>query len=150
MRLPACVSKSTTPTNWHGVPRPDHRRASPLPTMPKHLHVFLGAPSPASLQCSEGDFEWETLTTTTPILDASVVEAASRWISRIYKDTNFAEADDEDIEGKSSSNFLDAEHSSKAAETFITSSTTRDRTSVFRFAGFQDGRNTGNVVPRVL
>ena len=96
--------------------------------MPKHFHVFLGAPSLASLHCNEGDFEWETFTTTTPILDPSVVVAASRRISHLYEDMNFAEDDDEDIEGETDSNFLDAEHSSKAAETLITWSTTQNRT----------------------
>ena len=41
---------------------------------------------------------------------------------------SFAEDDDEDIEGKNNSNFFDAEHSSRAAETFITWSATQNRT----------------------
>ena len=96
----------------------------------KHYRVFLGAPSPASLYRSEGDFGWETFTTTTPIpiLDASVFEAASRRISRLYENIIFAEDDDEDIEGANDTKFLDAEHSSRAAETFITWPPTPDRT----------------------
>jgi hypothetical protein len=96
--------------------------------MPKHFHVFLGAPSPATLRCNEGDFEWETSTTITPMLDASVVEAASRRISRLYENMIFAEDDDEDTGGRSDDNFLDAEHSSRAAETFVSWSTTQYRT----------------------
>ena len=94
----------------------------------KHYRVFLGAPSSASLCCNEGDFEWETFTTTTPVLDVSVFEAASRRISSLYKNMIFAEDDDEDIGGASDSNLLDAEHSSRAAETFITWSQTQNRT----------------------
>ncbi|KAF9648625.1 hypothetical protein BDM02DRAFT_3115076 [Thelephora ganbajun] len=94
----------------------------------KHYRVFLGAPSPASLYCDEGDFGWETFTTTTPILDASVFEAASRRISRLYENIIFAEDDDEDMVDASVSNFLDAEQSSRAAETFITWSQTQNRT----------------------
>ena len=96
--------------------------------MSKHFHVFLGAPSPTSPHCNESDFEWETFATTTPILDTSVVEAASRRIPHLYEDMNFAEDDDEDIEGKSGSSFLDAEHCSGGAETFVTLSTTQNRT----------------------
>ena len=94
----------------------------------KHYRVFLGAPSPANLYCNEGDFEWETFTTATPVLDASIFEAASRRISRLYENMIFAEEDDEDIEGASDGNLLDAEYSSRAAETFITWSPTQNRT----------------------
>jgi len=65
---------------------------------------------------------------TTPVLDASVFEAASRRISRLYENIIFAEGDDEDVEGISDNNFLDAEHSSRAAETFITWPPTLDHT----------------------
>ena len=41
---------------------------------------------------------------------------------------NFAEDDDEDIEGKRDGNFLDAEHSSSAAEASITWSTAQNCT----------------------
>ena len=94
----------------------------------KHYRVFLGAPSPASLDRNEGDFEWETFTTTAPVLDASVFEAASRRISRLYENIIFAEDDDEDIGGANDSTFFDAEHSSRAAETFITWPPTQNRT----------------------
>lgn len=94
----------------------------------KHYHVFLGAPSPASLCRDESDFGWETYTTKTPILDASVFEAASRRISRLYENIIFAEDEDEDIADASGKIFLDAEHSSRAAETFITWSPTQNRT----------------------
>ena len=94
----------------------------------KHYHVFLGAPSPANPSCDEGDFGWETFTTATPILDASVFEAASRRISRLYQNVIFAEDEDEDIADATDGNFLDAEHSSRAAETFITWPPTQDRT----------------------
>ena len=93
----------------------------------KHYHVFLGAPSSASLYYNQGDFEWETFTTTTPVLDASVFEAASRRISRLYENMIFA-GDDEDVGDASDANFLDAEHSSRAAETFIVWSPTQNRT----------------------
>ena len=94
----------------------------------KHYRVFLGAPSSTSLDCNEDDFEWETFTTTTPVLDVSVFEAASRRISRLYENMIFAEDDDEGIEDASDSNFFDAEHSGRAAETFITWSPTQNRT----------------------
>ena len=94
----------------------------------KHYRVFLGAPSTESLYRSEGDFRWDTHTTTTPVLDASVFEAASRRISRLYENIIFAEGDNEDVEGARDSNFLDAEHSSRAAETFITWPPTLNRT----------------------
>ena len=71
-------------------------------------------------------FEWKTFTTTTSILDVSVVEAGSRRISRLYEDMNFVEDDDEDIEGKSDGDFLDAEHSSRAAEWSTTQNCTRN------------------------
>jgi hypothetical protein len=102
------------------------RHTSPTPTM-KHYHVFLSAPSPASAFCDESDFGWETFTTTTPILDASVFEAASRRISRLYENVIFAEDEDEDIVHASDGNFPDAEHSSRAAETFLTWSPTQNR-----------------------
>lgn len=106
-----------------------HDIVSPTSTMSmKHYRVFLGAPSPASLHYNEGDFEWETLTIPAPVLDASIFEAASRRISRLYENMIFAEDDDEDIEGASDSNILDAEHSSRAVETFITWSPTQNRT----------------------
>jgi len=115
------------------LPQIQRRRSppcvSPTPTMSmKHYRVFLGAPSPANLYCNEGDFEWETFTTATPVLDASIFEAASRRISRLYENMIFAEEDDEDIEGASDGNLLDAEYSSRAAETFITWSPTQNRT----------------------
>lgn len=94
----------------------------------KHYRVFLGAPSPASLHRNKSDFGWETFTTMTPVLDVSVFEAASRRISRLYENIIFAENDDEDVGGASDSNFLDAEHSSRAAETFITWPPTPNRT----------------------
>lgn len=94
----------------------------------KHYRVFLGAPPPESLCYDESDFGWETFTTTTPILDASVFEAASRRISRLYENMVFAEDDDEDIVDASDSNFFDTDHSSRAAETFITWSPTQNRT----------------------
>ena len=94
----------------------------------KHYRVFLGAPSPESLYRDDGDFGWETFTTATPTLDASVFEAASRRISRIYENMIFAEDDDDDIGDASDSNLLDAEHSTRAAETFITWSPTPNRT----------------------
>ena len=94
----------------------------------KHYRVFLGAPSTESLYRGEGDFRWETHTTTTPVLDASVFEAASRRISRLYENIIFTEGDDEDVEDTNDNNFLDAEHSSRAAETFITWPPTLNRT----------------------
>lgn len=94
----------------------------------KHYHIFIGAPSPASLCCDESDFGWETFTTTTPVLDTSVFEAASRRISLLYENIIFAEDGDEDIVDASDNSFLDAEHSSRAAETFITWSQTQNRT----------------------
>jgi hypothetical protein len=120
----------------------------------KHYRVFLGAPSSASLYCNEGDFEWETFTTAIPVLDASVFEAASRRISRLYENMIFAEDDDEDIGGASDSNLLDAEHSSRAAETFITWSPTQNRTRDASgsqvSSGVQrihDRGNAGNGIP---
>ena len=112
--------------------RIQHRRSppciSPIPTMSmKHYRVFIGAPSSASLYCNEGDFEWETFTTKTSVLDVSVFEAASRRISRLYENVIFAE-DDEDIGDASDGNLLDAEHGSRAAETFITWFPTQNRT----------------------
>ena len=109
----------------HRSPAP--RCISPTPTM-KHYRVFLGAPPPASLYRNEGDFGWETFTATAPILDTSVFEAASRRISRLYENIIFAENDDEDIGSASDSNLLDVEHSSRAAETFITWPPTPNRT----------------------
>lgn len=94
----------------------------------KHYRVFLGAPSPSSLPSEEGDFKWKTFTSTTQILDASVFEAASRRISRLYENVIFAEDDDEDTVDVSDGNLLDAEHSSRAAETFITWPPTQNRT----------------------
>lgn len=94
----------------------------------KHYRVFLGAPSPASLRCDERDFGWETFTTRTPILDASVFEAASRRISRLYENVIFADDDDEDIVDASDSSILGAEDSSRAVETFITWPPTQNRT----------------------
>jgi len=94
----------------------------------KHYHVFLGAPSPDSLYRSEGDFGWETFTTRIPLLDASIFEAASRRVSRLYENIIFADNDDEDVGAASDSNFLDVEHSSRAAETFITWPPTLNRT----------------------
>lgn len=94
----------------------------------KRYHVFLGAPSPASLCCDGGDFRWETFTIATPVLDASVFEAASRRISRLYENIIFAEEDEEDNVDTSDSNVLDMEHSSRAAETFIAWSPTQNRT----------------------
>ena len=102
-------------------------RVPPTSTM-KHYRVFLGAPSSTSLGYNEEDFGWETFTATTPILDASVFEAASRRISRLYENIIFAEDDDEDVVNASDNNFLDAEHSSRAAETFIIWSPTQNRT----------------------
>jgi len=109
----------------------------------KHYRVFLGAPSPASLYRNEGDFRWETFTVTTPVLDASVFEAASRRVSRVYENIIFAENDDEDVEGPASgSNFLDPEYSSRAAETFITwpptPNRTKDAPGSQASSGFQD------------
>jgi hypothetical protein len=96
----------------------------------KHYYVFIGAPSSASLHRNEGegDSVWETFTTTTPILDASHFEAASRRISRLYEKVIFAEDDEGDVGGAGENDFLDAEHSSRAAETFITWSSTPART----------------------
>ena len=64
----------------------------------------------------------------TPVLDASIFEAASRRISRIYENIIFAEDDDEDVDGVSDDNLLDPEHSSRVAETFITWPPTLNRT----------------------
>lgn len=94
----------------------------------KHYRVFLGAPSSASLHCNKDDFTWETFTTKTPVLDVSIFEAASRRISRLYENMIFAEDDNDGVGGASDSNFLDAEHSSRAAETFITWPATQNRT----------------------
>ena len=93
----------------------------------KHYRVFLGAPSSACLHYNESDFEWETFTTKTPVLDASVVEAASRRISHLYENMIFAEDEDEDVGGASGNSFLDTEDS-RAAETFVTWSPTQNRT----------------------
>jgi len=105
----------------------DHLNISATSAM-KHYRVFLGAPSPDSLYRSEGDFGWETFTTRIPLLDASVFEAASRRVSRLYENIIFADNDDEDVGAVSDSNFLDVEHSSRAAETFITWPPTLNRT----------------------
>lgn len=66
--------------------------------------------------------------TTTPVLDTSIFEAASRRISRLYENVIFAEDDEEDSGGAHDNNFLDTEHSSRAAETFITWPPTLNRT----------------------
>ena len=92
----------------------------------KHYHVFLGAPSLTSLSCDASNFGWEISTTTTPILDASTFEAASRRISRLYENIIFAEDDREDTVDADDSN-LDA-HSGRAAATFITWSPTQNCT----------------------
>jgi len=54
-------------------------------------------------------------------------EAGSRRISRLYENVIFAGGDG-DVGDASDGDFLDAEHSSRAAETFITWSPTQNRT----------------------
>ena len=86
----------------------------------EHYCVFLGVPSLATLYCNEGDFEWEMFTMKTPVLDVSIFKAASRRTFCSYENVIFAKDDNEDIGGARDSNLLDAEHSSRVVETFIT------------------------------
>lgn len=85
---------------------------------------FHRAPPPSSLPSEEGDFKWETLTTTAQILDAPVFEAASRLWNVILS----VDDDEDSTVDASDSNLLDGEHNSRMAETFITWSPTQNRT----------------------